>query len=154
MRDWTRGQLQEEALRWLGDLPLSARITHGGCRFVVIHATPRDPLFDYRLRPAIDERLFFELTEGIDADVLVLGHTHLPLLRHRETLQVVNPGSVGQPLDRDPRAAYAIWEDGAITLARADYDRGPALAAVEGLTFLPIQQRNALTAILRRGWAT
>ncbi|MGH7995650.1 MAG: metallophosphoesterase family protein, partial [Opitutaceae bacterium] len=35
---------------------------------------------------------------------------------------VVNPGSVGQPKDGDPRAAYALWEDGRVSLKRASYD--------------------------------
>jgi diadenosine tetraphosphatase ApaH/serine/threonine PP2A family protein phosphatase len=37
-------------------------------------------------------------------------------------MQVLNPGSVGQPRDRDPRAAYAIIEDGRVELKRIEYD--------------------------------
>jgi predicted phosphodiesterase len=63
-----------------------------------------------------------EALTGFEADFVVLGHTHLPYVRKHNRMTVVNPGSVGQPLDGDPRAAYGIWEDGEITLHRADYD--------------------------------
>lgn len=61
---------------------------------------------------------------------------------------MANPGSVGQPLDGDPRAAYAVWEDGKITPRRAKYDQAPVLTA---LGRLPIDRplRDALGSMLR-----
>lgn len=48
----------------------------------------------------------------VEADFVLVGHTHLPLHLRFQRTQVLNPGSVGQPKDGDPRAAYAVIEDG------------------------------------------
>jgi putative phosphoesterase len=59
------------------------------------------------------------------ADLVVLGHTHYPLVRQlTETVRVVNPGSVGQPRNRCPGAYWALYEtsSGEVTLHREDYD--------------------------------
>ncbi len=150
MRDWTRSQLTAEDISCLARLPLRLTLEIGGARFAVVHATPDDPLYDYRLRPDAPQALVQEIAAGIEADVLVVGHTHWPLLRVPGDLQIVNPGSVGQPLDGDPRAAYAIWEDGTTTLCRAEYDQTPALAALERV---PIDGplREGLCGMLRNG---
>jgi predicted phosphodiesterase len=63
-----------------------------------------------------------EAIEGINADFVLLGHTHLPLLRTIGGTTIVNPGSVGQPRHGDCRASYAIWEDGEIRFCRSRYD--------------------------------
>ena len=64
--------------------------------------------------------------------VLVVGHTHRPLIRIVDDTMVVNVGAVGAPFDRDPRAAYAqlTHEDGAwqAEIIRLDYDRERAIA--------------------------
>ncbi len=148
MRGWTRSQLQPADIAWLAHLPLRLTWDMGGTRFAVVHATPRDPLYDYSLRPDASVDFVNEVAMGIDADVLVVGHTHWPLLRPHDGLQIVNPGSVGQPLDGDPRAAYALWENGKITLRRAAYDPAPALAAMGRLPIDP-RMRETLGNILR-----
>lgn len=45
---------------------------------------------------------------------LFLGHTHRPFKRKIGKLTIVNPGSLGMPVDGDPRACYAVWEDGRV----------------------------------------
>lgn len=138
MRDWTRRQLEATDLGWL--LSLERRLTrqYAGCRFMLVHGTPLDPLHDYRLTPSASDGLLNDLTQCVKADVLLVGHTHLPLLRRHRDLTIINPGSVGQPLDGDPRAAYAIWDDGEITLRRVEYDR---TAAIDALARLPLDHK-------------
>jgi putative phosphoesterase len=148
MRDWTRSQLEPTDIAWLTRLPLRLTWELGGTRFAVVHATPRDPLYDYHLRPDASAEFINEVAAGTDADVLVVGHTHWPLLRTYGKLQIVNPGSVGQPLDGDPRAAYAVWEDGQITPRRAEFDQSRALAALDRLPIDP-PLRDALGNMLR-----
>ena len=65
---------------------------------------------------------------------------------------LINPGSVGQPRDGDPRASYALIEDGEVTLKRAAYD---VERTVRGLKWLPLDQAivDELAAILRHGKA-
>ena len=64
--------------------------------------------------------------------VLVVGHTHRPLIRTVDDALVVNVGAVGAPFDRDPRAAYAqmTFEAGTwkAEIIRLDYDRERAIA--------------------------
>jgi len=150
MRDWTWSALSYADRMWLERLPICFTWETGGTRFVVCHATPCDPLFDYRFTPDAPEALADELLKGVDGDVLVVGHTHLAFVRRCGAIQVVNPGSVGQPLDGDPRAAYALWTDGHVTLHRATYD---VSAAVAGLDHVPIEagQRAALARTLITG---
>jgi putative phosphoesterase len=133
MADWTRAQLDPSDLVWLSRLPVRLQWEIGGVRFAVIHATPIDPLYDYRLTPRSSDGIFDQVAREVQADVLVLGHTHLPLVRRHGDLQIVNPGSLGQPLDGDARAPYAVWDDGMIHTRRAEYNRKPALEAIDRL---------------------
>ena len=63
---------------------------------------------------------------------IVFGHTHLQFRRLRDDgIELVNPGSVGLPLDGDPRAAYAlVLDDGSLALRRVSYDSDASAAAV------------------------
>lgn len=150
MRDWTRAQLSEDELRWLGELPLTLETELAGVAFALCHATLADPLFDYRLTPDSSDWLLSEIAAGLKADVLVLGHTHLPMVRQRNGSLTVNPGSVGQPLTGDPRAAFAIWHDGEVSLLSAEYD---VESAVRGLQDVPLDpaDRRILIQGLRTG---
>jgi putative phosphoesterase len=62
-------------------------------------------------------------------DLVVFGHTHYPALMTSGSTIVVNPGSVGQPRDRNPDAAWALWdaESHVVTLKRIPYDAGRVL---------------------------
>lgn len=152
MRGWTRRQLDAVEIAWLARLPLHLTVKLDAARFALCHATPRDPLFDYRFVPTLDDGQAREIVAGVDADILVVGHTHLPFLRRLGRLQIVNPGSVGQPLDKDPRASYALWQDGEINLRRVAYDIDSAARAIERLE-LPAETRATLVETLRRGSA-
>lgn len=142
---WTRTQLEHGGLEYLRQRPLTCLWEGGGVRILMVHATPQDPLFDYSLRPGAGEAVFQKACEGVRADLLLVGHTHFPLIRRVGPITVVNPGSLGQPLDGDPRACYGLWEDGELRLMRVEYDRRPLLQAIEGLALEP-----ELKAQLRR----
>lgn len=64
-----------------------------------------------------------ELLDGESDRTILFGHSHLQFRRQgpNRTL-LVNPGSVGAPLDGDPRAAWALLEDGEISFRRTAYD--------------------------------
>ena len=66
-------------------------------------------------------------------DMLFRAHTHMPMKRHWGNTLAVNPGSVGLPTDGDPRAAYALWQDGEVTLHRVAYDVEETVRAFEPL---------------------
>jgi predicted phosphodiesterase len=76
----------------------------------------------------------FDLLERYlgDEAVLVLGHTHVQHHQHVGDTLVVNPGSVGQPRDGDPRAGFAVLdtERVAVETHRVEYDVERVQAAV------------------------
>jgi predicted phosphodiesterase len=132
----------------LGSRPLTADVTLGGVRFHLVHATPSDPLQTY-VRPG-EEKRWAEEAAHVDADVLLVGHTHLPMVLRVGKKLVVNPGSVGQPRDGDPRAAYAIVEDGEPRLERAAYDVEETVNAL-ATRALTHRTLDSLTRLLRSG---
>jgi putative phosphoesterase len=112
-------------LKYLARLPVTHHLRLGGTRFALMHATPRDPMDEY----LTDDSLGWQSRlNGIDADIVCVGHSHVQFQLEFDRVQVVNPGSVGQPRDGDPRCAYAVVEDGMIHLRRVEYDIDAAVA--------------------------
>jgi putative phosphoesterase len=105
--------------KFLARLPITARVQIDGYRFQLLHATPRDPMDEY-LGP--DPGAWETRVQGIEADFLCVGHTHVPYEIQVGGLRVVNPGSVGQSRDGDPRASYVIIEDGQVQFKKVAYD--------------------------------
>lgn len=121
---YARRELDQEHLDWLAGLPERRRFADGRVRLV--HGHPDDP-----------DRYTYPEDFGPDLlgdeQLLVLGHTHV---QHAETFDegmVLNPGSVGQPRDGDPRAAYAVVDlDGdTVELHRVEYDVERVIEAVD-----------------------
>lgn len=146
-RSLNRERLTEPDRRFLAELPVTRWLTVDSRRFLLVHATPRDPLEEFG-RPEVE---FWESRlRGLDADFVCVGHTHHPYtLRVGETV-VVNPGSVGLQRDGDPRAAYAVITDGQVELRRVEYAIDAAVAAVESAP-LPEQARYMLAEVYRNG---
>ncbi len=111
--------------KFLARLPITARIQLDGYRFHLLHATPRDPMDEYL---TTDVAGWEARVSGIDADFLCVGHTHIPFELEAGGIRVINPGSVGQPRDGDPRASYAIIEDGKVHFRKVAYDIDETLA--------------------------
>lgn len=139
--------LNSEELRFLAQQPVSRYVTLGDARFLLVHGTPRDPLDEYA--PA-DAELWTRRLAGVDADFVVVGHTHLPYVLTVAGRTVINPGSVGQPRDGDPRASYAIWQDGRIELKRVAYDV-EALVQQIHKSPLPEQAKRMSIEVFRTG---
>ena len=149
-REIMRDELDPKQLASLGSRPLRAHVELGGVRFQLVHATPTDPLYTY-LRPSQSERWAEEVAR-VDADVILVGHTHLPMILRFGKKVVVNPGSVGQPRDGDPRSAFAIIEDGEPRLERREYDVDASVAAL-AVRGLPKPIFEQLAQLLRTGCA-
>ncbi len=123
--DWTRRVLSGEQLAWLAALPASTRLSRDGVEIEVRHASPWDEeTYLYPDAPALAKVV---LPEG---SWLLLGHTHYPMRRPAGGGVVANPGSVGQPRDWDPRAAYAVldtassrWEQRRVSYDHRRYQR-------------------------------
>ena len=119
--------LDADERRYLLQLPLTRRVTLNGKRFLLVHGTPRDPLDEYLMR---DPEAWARRVRDSDADIVCVGHSHMQFNLLAGDTVVLNPGSVGQPRDGDPRAAYAIIEDNKISLHRIDYPIEEAVARV------------------------
>jgi predicted phosphodiesterase len=83
-------------------------------------------------------------------DALFIAHSHAPLKTNWGTTLVVNPGSVGLPTGGDPRAGYAVWQDGEIELCRIAYDIEQTVRAYESLN-VGAQTKQQLVEGLRSG---
>ncbi|MEQ8766860.1 MAG: metallophosphoesterase family protein [Planctomycetota bacterium] len=134
---WLSMPKRRERWRYLSELKPS----HREGDILYCHASPRDPLREYLLRPDIvfdpgKIRSNFEFVES----VCFVGHTHQPGVmtekleflipadmgyRYRipdEGRVIINVGSVGQPRDGDPRACYTLVDDSEIEFRRVPYD--------------------------------
>lgn len=137
--EWTKSQLSEENLAWLRGLPRGPVYVDSFC---LVHGAPLDE--DHYLLSADDVLL---AADYLDRKVTYFGHTHLQggfelarrigripkmsLFDREATLELqpdatylLNPGSVGQPRDRDPRAAYALFDsaESHVTFCRTPYN--------------------------------
>lgn len=146
-RRWCRARLLPEDRRYLSRLPLTQRVTLEGVRFFLVHATPRDPLDEWA--PA-DVAFWSRRLRNVDADVICVGHTHWPYVLQVEDKLVLNPGSVGQPRDGDPRASYALIEDNRVELRRRAYPVEETIRRVAE-SDLPAEAKELLCAVFRQG---
>jgi diadenosine tetraphosphatase ApaH/serine/threonine PP2A family protein phosphatase len=126
---WNRKQLTPGNLAYLEGLPES--LVEG--QFTLIHGSPRHPIWEYIIYASTAETNF----EHFETPYCLVGHTHSPVVfrasedgRRVKEIQpplgeplalgperlILNPGSVGQPRDGDPRASYAILDDEAMTI--------------------------------------
>ena len=138
--DWCLSEIDPADIEWLSQLPAGPLWPYD---FGLAHGSPRDE----------DEYIAYThdiigLEREFQRSLLFFGHTHLqggwqwgpegirsvtgPTARESQKAQevipdffyLINPGSVGQPRDRDPRAAYAVWdsERQLVFLRRVPYD--------------------------------
>jgi predicted phosphodiesterase len=130
---WTRTHTDEATLAYLASLP--ERLAPEGTDFTLVHGSPRDPIGEY-LDTTFVARENLALLETRHC---LVGHTHIPLVfreRHGNVQAMavdpesrlvldkrrtfLNPGSVGQPRDGDPKASYLILDT---TAGRATWQR-------------------------------
>lgn len=137
--EWNNRQLQPDLRAYLHERPATLTVEPSA---TLAHASPRDPIWEYIL----DVETALVNLRHFNTQLCLVGHSHVPTIfalhadesrvefaaaQHGQTVQlqpdsryIFNPGSVGQPRDGDPRAAYAIWDTEAATLRfeRVDYD--------------------------------
>lgn len=143
----TRERLASEDLRYLGRLPLTRTVSIENTRFLLVHASPRDPMDEYA--PS-DPDFWARRLANVDADVVCVGHTHHPYVLEVGGKLVINPGSVGQPRDSDPRAGYAVIEDYNVELKRIEYPVEDTLAVIDASP-LSDGVKQMLGDVFRRG---
>jgi predicted phosphodiesterase len=134
--EWTQSVLKEDNREYLLERPLISIIGD----VTLAHGSPRQPVFEY----VLDTRSASDNFDHFDNDFCFIGHSHIPLMFTQDQddylcklnfpsvnkliklkpRAIINPGSVGQPRDRDPRASYAIFDSDARTwlYRRVKYD--------------------------------
>jgi len=126
----------DEQRQFLRSLPLTAERLVDGVRIVLCHATPEDPLYEYR--PA--ESDLWDV-DAARLSAMFCWRTHsCSLLPNGRRRRVANPGSVGQSKRGGGRACYAIWQDGQLRLESVEY---PVEETVAKLRVLPVCARGA-----------
>ncbi len=132
---WTVEQLSYDWYCFLRDLPFEQRLDIPGYGSVLaVHGAPVGDEVGIWEDTADDE--LCDMLANIDARLLLCGHTHHQLARWQDDeVWVVNPGSVGLPLDGDQRAAYSILDfeagDCWASFHRVDYDVDGVIARLE-----------------------
>ena len=109
-----------KTLGLIGSWPLTRTLEIDGTSILMCHGAPWDPL-QARVYPDFqDWEKFRDLTQ----EIILLGHTHYPMVRHWNGKLIVNPGSVGQPRDRAGGACYAVLDASRkeVSLRRVSYD--------------------------------
>lgn len=148
MQRYTAGQLDEEQKSYLAELPLQVKCTVEDTRFTLCHAVPSDPLHAY-VDPDDIERWEDEVVFAGHPEFLLVGHTHRGFIRQVRNTIIINPGSVGQPKDGDPKAAYAVLDDGEFSLRSANYDIDTVAHDLSACA--PPEIARQLTEVLRSG---
>ena len=121
---YQRGVIEKENLDWLKTLPVQMQIDN----IQMVHGGWADPLDEY-LKPTQE---YFEKVLG---EVFVSGHTHVQTIRKFGNKTYCNPGSVGQPRDGDPRAAFAVYDGSEFELHRVEYDMQKVFDLMEAAGF-------------------
>lgn len=141
---WTRDTIADASRAWLTALPTV--LEEGD--FTLVHGSPRDPIWEYVTSSGVAQDCF----PAFASRHCLHGHTHVPAaFRERETGAVdlttpregthlglaggrtlLNPGSVGQPRDGDPRASWCLLDTdlGEISWRRTPYDIAATQAAM------------------------
>ena len=103
---WTAMQLGRAELAWLTALPEHLDLTLGGTAVRVVHGSARgDGEYVY---PSVTARVLPAMAGEPRPQVLVCGHSHIPFTRRIAGIRVINCGSVGRPVDGDPRGSLAV----------------------------------------------
>ena len=139
--------LKNSELSLLGRLPLTSYFRLGEKQFMMVHASLRDPLNEYLVD---DPQAWEKQLRNIEADFVIAGHSHLPFHLDLGKTQVINPGSVGQPRDGDPRASYVVIDNGTVEFRRVAYDIDATLKQMNDVGVLE-SAIDLAESILRNG---
>jgi len=151
-RKYTWKVLDISRITYLQKLPFLIKEEIEGKKLYLTHASPRS-MFEYIKPETPDEEIqnmVNEAREQVDAEFLVVGHSHIQMNRKLGDLTIINPGSVGQPRDGDPRASCAVFdtENGKTEYLRLNYDIDAVCAKIEDR----MPHADELIAILWRGY--
>ena len=129
--DYCKIKLYKKDLKLLVKLPFNKLFDRDGVSFFITHGSPRDNLFEY-VHPWASEDLLKDMTKKVNADVIVLGHTHIQMEVEINKKKILNPGSVGQPRDGISKACFMVFDTEDLTSEwfRIKYDINSAVKGI------------------------
>lgn len=149
---WTSEQLSAQDRAFLEALPgaltIELPMTCGAS--VTAHVEHNLPGAHRYLRPDTPEEEIAPMVSGRRPALFLFGHSHVVMDRTIGGKRIVNPGSVGQPRDGSPDAAYALWRPEGLTFHRLAYDVDRTVSALEALP-MSREQTALWTRNLRQG---
>ncbi len=121
--------IEDERKDFLRSLPPQKELEIEGVKILLVHGSPRKNNED--ILPNMPISKIEEIMNGVKADLVFCGHTHIPAGYQTNKKQtVVNVGSVGRPMTQEPKACYVIadFENGGFSIEHrfVDYDRETA----------------------------
>lgn len=121
--------LEDDKKDYLKNLPPQMSLEIEGVKILMVHGSPRRNNED--ILPDMPLGEIEEILQGVNADLIFCGHTHVPCGYQTNKKQtVVNVGSVGRPMTSNPRSCYVIadFENGGFSIEHrfVDYDRETA----------------------------
>jgi protein phosphatase len=137
----------KEQKQFLRNLPLKVEVQRDDIHFYLTHARPSDPLYGYCPQ---DSDEWAKEVESVEADVVLVGHTHTPFARKIGNRLLVNRGSLGQPKTGKPDACYAVWQNGKFDLKAFSYPVEKTIARLKALSF-PQEIEKDLITVLQTG---
>lgn len=130
--------LEENKKEYLKNLPAQMNLEIEGVKILMVHGSPRRNNED--ILPDMPLEQIEEILQGVDADLIFCGHTHVPCgyqTNKKQTL--VNVGSVGRPMTSNPQACYVVanFENGGFSIEHrlVDYDREMAASIMKMRNF-------------------
>jgi len=122
--EWGECFLTGEEVGFLRRLPLDRDFSIDGIDFELAHGSdPYSCVFYYMAGDdEPDTGLPQCCRDGEKRKFILTGHSHKPFVKKMGNITVLNPGSVGQPRDHDPRASYGVIENGQASIRRVGYD--------------------------------
>jgi len=147
-REWGEGFLSSEEVGFLRRLPVDNQFSIDSLNFELVHGSDLDT-------GSLGESGSSSVTEYNDFDkqernYILIGHSHKPYIRMVGNTTILNPGSSGQPRDFNPRASYAVIENGAPYIKRVSYDIERTVNDLER-SALPKQLTSKLSSMLYVG---
>lgn len=114
-----KGTLTQENLSKVLSAPIEREYTFSDRTFLMVHGSPWNRLRDY-IYP--DSPQISKLAE-CGKDVIILGHTHVSMIKKFNGTTVINPGSVGQPPMNNPKPTYALMDttSGVVSIEEVDF---------------------------------
>lgn len=143
---FSREDLGEDNLDFIRGFPLERYLEIDQKKIYIAHGSPTNPLAKY-IEPAISDEELQEEFKDADADIVIIGHTHFPMMRELKDKLIINPGSVGQPKDGNTMLSYAILENGKVSFKRKRYNIEATLEALKKCNYTDIEY-NQLKILL------